>query len=85
MPRLTHPLPQLVYACPECDRAGDVYRQTDETDVCHNCGATDIEPVERVSRGEGSGGDGYDDATDLPSNLNPEAKAIIRELREVES
>lgn len=59
-PRFTHPDEDLVYACPDCDQAGDVYRRVqdntcvggDHEFVCHKCGTgferEDI--VERESR-----------------------------------
>lgn len=52
-----------VYACPDCDQAGCVYRRhgdntyagdPDDPYACGNCGATFDEPVERESKGQGN-------------------------------
>ena len=70
MPRLIHPDEGMVYACPYCGTAGDVYRRTrqDNTEVggdaefvCHRCdegrdGIPEAAIVEREAKEGGASG-----------------------------
>lgn len=84
-PRHTHPDDDQTYACPECDRAGQVYerehqnREYDHRYTCHDCGATFDAPVERDAH---STAEAYDQ-DGLPCGLSPAAKQTIRSAREV--
>jgi transposase-like protein len=74
-PNVTHPDDDRVYACPECDRAGNMWRRegrqydADERYRCHDCGAEFGDPVERTTHDK------------LPSNLSDDAKQKLRQLR----
>lgn len=52
MPIAKHPDADMVYACPECDTAGQCYRrkEADPEYSCHECGATFDNPAERENR-----------------------------------
>lgn len=60
MPRVTHDDPDRVLACPDCDRAGNVYERAGNGNshagdpeapfVCHACGATFETPRDRPAR-----------------------------------
>lgn len=84
-PRITHDSDDLVYACPDCDVAGKVYRRVDSTrsyddaeHCCHRCGASFAEPVEREANHADP--QAYTD-DGLPSGLSPAAKQAVRATR----
>lgn len=84
MPRITHPDDGVVYACPECDVAGGVYRRTHENKEfdkpfrCGKCREEFEEPVERPPKDTSNGAT---DPDGLPAQLNDRAKELIRSSR----
>jgi DNA-directed RNA polymerase subunit RPC12/RpoP len=86
--RVTHDTDDRVLACPECDKAGDIYErrgsnaQGDERFRCGQCSHRFEDPTDREARHwrEGEPDSKHDDG--IPTGLSPEMKAKVRELRE---
>lgn len=64
MPRLRHDRPGLTYACPACDRGGQLYERTgngnatdhpDRPFKCEHCGAAVRYAIERSKKGQSLG------------------------------
>ena len=89
MPRYIHDDPDRVYACPECDGAGEVYKRThatrdyDHDFKCHKCGHLFDDPIERDAKRSPvpAGGHAPEDDDGLPASLDPDAKRLIRQAR----
>jgi predicted RNA-binding Zn-ribbon protein involved in translation (DUF1610 family) len=89
MPRHIHPEDDRVFACPECDGAGEVYRRThatrdyDHDFKCHKCGHVFDDAVERPAKASPvpAGGGAPEDDDGLPASLNEDAKRLIRQAR----
>jgi len=85
MPRLSHPDDNLVFACPDCDSSGTVFRRVREAKHeyehhCHLCGEEFDQPVEREKYLDAPANKSYHD-DGLPRNRNQEIKDALRQTR----
>lgn len=89
MPRHIHEADDRVYACPNCDGAGEVYRRTHENKDydhpfrCHKCGNEFDDVVERDAREWKPTRDPPSPTDDdgLPAALDDDMKEMIRQAR----
>lgn len=90
MARHTHPDDDRVYACPECDAAGGIYRRThqnkdfDDPLRCHKCGHTfdDDAVVDRKSKTPADSGGMIRDDDGIPASTKKETADMIRRIRD---
>lgn len=88
MPQVIHDDDDRVYACPECDSSAEVWKRThshktfEHDCICHKCGATFDDPVDREVKDRAKKIGRVEDADGLPSGLNEDAKELIRTKRD---
>jgi rubredoxin len=86
MPRHLHDDDGMVWACPSCDVAGEVWERTHATKDfdhdfrCHKCGHEFDAAVERPTKNT-AGNPTPTDRNGLPKNLSEDSKELIKQLR----